>query len=156
MAKEVKNEALEASENEAKNDALEASEAVKKEIEELLAAAKEVAAGIIEDAKKEAAVIRNGMSETTCPAISEDVKAAIARGEELVEVTLFRDNGKYSDDVYVSVNGENCIIKRGEPVMIKRKFKEVLDNSAKQDRTAADMQRELSDEYKKKTESLGI
>ena len=149
MAREVKNEALEASENEAKVDA------VKKEIEELLAAAKEVAAGIIEDAKKEAAVIRNGMS-TTCPAISEDVKAAIARGEELVETTLFRDNGKYSDDVYVSVNGENCIIKRGEPVMIKRKFKEVLDNSAKQDMTAADMQKELSDEYKKKTESLGI
>ncbi|MBE6704222.1 MAG: hypothetical protein E7583_03075 [Ruminococcaceae bacterium] len=149
MAKEVKNEALEASEKEAKVDA------VKKEIEELLAAAKEVAAGIIEDAKKEAESIRKGIPAVS-DAVSEDVKAAIARGEELVEVTLFRDNGKYSDDVYVSVNGENCIIKRGEPVMIKRKFKEVLDNSAKQDRTAADMQRELSDEYKKKTESLGI
>lgn len=150
MAKEVKNEALEASEKEAKVDA------VKKEIEELLATAKEVAAGIIEDAKKEAEAIRNGKHEAASPAISEDVKAAIARGEELVEVTLFRDNGKYSDDVYVSVNGENCIIKRGEPVMIKRKFKEVLDNSAKQDRTAADMQKELSDEYAKKTKDLGV
>ncbi len=130
-----------------------ASERVKKEIEELLCAAKEVAAGIIEDAKKEARAIRGG--NTHEPVMSEDVKASIERGEELCEVRLFRDNGKYSDDVYVSVNGENCIIKRGETVKIKRKFKEVLDNSYAQDAVASDMQKELSDEYEKKTKEFG-
>lgn len=132
---------------------LDASERVKKEIQELLGAAKEVAAGIIEDAKKEARAIIGG--NTHAPVISDDIKASIARGEELVEVELFRDSGKYSDDVYVSVNGENCIIRRGEPVMIKRKFKEALENSALQDRAASEMQRELSEEYEKKTKEIG-
>ena len=55
------------------------------------------------------------------------------RGEEPVEVKLFKDNGKYKDDVFVAVNGENCVIKRGERVQIKRKFAEVLDHSEHQD-----------------------
>ena len=56
-----------------------------------------------------------------------------ARMEELVEIKLFKDNGKYKDDVFVAVNGENCVIKRGERVQIKRKFAEVLDHSEHQD-----------------------
>ena len=39
-----------------------------------------------------------------------------AKNEELVEITLFRDGEKYKDDVYVCVNGEGCLIRRGEPV----------------------------------------
>lgn len=53
--------------------------------------------------------------------------------EEYVEVKLFKDNDKYKDDVFVQVNGENCVIKRGERVKIKRKFAEVLDHSEHQD-----------------------
>ena len=52
---------------------------------------------------------------------------------EYVEVKLFKDNDKYKDDVFVAVNGENCVIKRGERVKIKRKFAEVLDHSEHQD-----------------------
>ena len=52
---------------------------------------------------------------------------------ELVEVKLFKDNNKYKDDVFVSVNGDNCYIKRGERVKIKRKFAEVLEQSDRQD-----------------------
>ena len=33
---------------------------------------------------------------------------------EYISVKLFKDNDKYKDDVYVAVNGQNCIIKRGE------------------------------------------
>ena len=55
------------------------------------------------------------------------------RGEEPVEVKLFKDNGKYKDDVFVAVNGENCVIKRGERVQIKRRCAEVLDHSEHQD-----------------------
>ena len=53
--------------------------------------------------------------------------------EEYVEVELIRDNGAYKDDVFVSVNGENCLIRRGVPVKIKRKFADVLAQSHQQD-----------------------
>ena len=59
--------------------------------------------------------------------------------EELVSVKLFRDGGRYRDDVYVAVNGQNCIIKRGEWVQIKRKFALVLDASEIQDMKTAEM-----------------
>ena len=54
--------------------------------------------------------------------------------EEYVTVALFCDGDKYKDDVFVSVNGENCLIKRGTPVQIKRKFANVLDQSDAQDK----------------------
>ncbi len=65
--------------------------------------------------------------------------------EELVAVKLFRDNDRYRDDVYVAVNGQNCLIKRGEWVRIKRKFAMVLDQSEIQDmKTAAMLEAEQS------------
>ncbi|MBQ1271465.1 MAG: hypothetical protein IIW34_08750 [Clostridia bacterium] len=57
--------------------------------------------------------------------------------EEYVPVRLFKDKEKYSDDVFVAVNGEGCLIRRGETVMIKRKFAEVLEQSDRQDLYAA-------------------
>ena len=62
---------------------------------------------------------------------------------EYVEIKLFKDNDRYKDDVYVAVNGQNCIIKRGEWVKVKRKFALVLDASEIQDmRTAEFIERE--------------
>jgi N-dimethylarginine dimethylaminohydrolase len=62
---------------------------------------------------------------------------------EYISVKLFRDNDRYKDDVYVAVNGNNCIIKRGEWVRVKRKFALVLDASEIQDmRTAEYLERE--------------
>lgn len=58
---------------------------------------------------------------------------------EYVTVKLFKDGDKYRDDVYVAVNGANCVIKRGEWVTIKRKFALVLDASEIQDMKTADM-----------------
>lgn len=60
-------------------------------------------------------------------------------GEELVEILLFKDSGKYKDDVFVAVNGETCQIKRGVPVKIKRKFAEVLQHSMQQDAATAQL-----------------
>ena len=57
---------------------------------------------------------------------------------EYVAVKLFRDNDRYKDDVYVAVNGQNCLIKRGEWVKIKRKFAMVLDQSEVQDMQTAE------------------
>ena len=99
---------------------------VQAQIDAMLANAKEQAEKIVADAK--AAVSGE---------IGEEQKKAKAERDaywnELVEVYLFKDNGKYKDDVYVSVNGENCVIKRGEPVKVKRKFAEVLSKSNTQD-----------------------
>lgn len=58
---------------------------------------------------------------------------------EPVAVKLFRDNDRYKDDVYVAINGQNCVIKRGEWVKIKRKFAMVLDQSEIQDIKTAEM-----------------
>lgn len=52
---------------------------------------------------------------------------------EYVSIKLFRDNDKYRDDVYVAVNGKNCVIKRGEWVKVRRKFALVIDQSEIQD-----------------------
>ncbi|MBE6583630.1 MAG: hypothetical protein E7649_01425 [Ruminococcaceae bacterium] len=82
---------------------------------------------------------------------SEDQKLRAAAEEyerylnEYISVKLFRDNDRYRDDVYVAVNGQNCIIKRGEWVRIKRKFALVLDASEIQDmKTGEFMEREQS------------
>jgi len=96
-------------------------------------------AAMLADAKAEAQKIMDeARAAAGAKAAEEDAKAKakaerIAYMEEYVEVKLFKDTGKYKDDVFVSVNGENCVIKRGERVKIKRKFAEVLDNSEHQD-----------------------
>jgi hypothetical protein len=57
--------------------------------------------------------------------------------EEYIAIKLFKDNDRYKDDVYVAINGKNCVIKRGEWVKIKRKYALVLDQSEIQDTKAA-------------------
>lgn len=71
------------------------------------------------------------------------VAEELAKAEELlneyVDVKLFKDGDRYSDDVYVAVNGQNCLIKRGEWVKIKRKFALVLDQSEIQDMKTSEL-----------------
>lgn len=67
----------------------------------------------------------------------------VEAGEELVSVRLFKDNDKYKGDVFVAVNGQSVLIRRGERVAIKKKFAEVLEQSLDQDqRTAGLIERE--------------
>lgn len=56
---------------------------------------------------------------------------------EKVPIRLFKDNDRYKDDVYVCVNGERILIKRGENVEIPRKFALVLEQSMEQDNATA-------------------
>ena len=76
--------------------------------------------------------------------------------EELVQVRLFKDNDKYRDDVFVQVNGERLQIKRGEPVWIKRKFAEVLEQSMEQDARTARLIEESGSDYRAAARSVGI
>ena len=52
--------------------------------------------------------------------------------EELVKHTAPLLPGGKQKDVFCCVNGENCVIKRGVEVEIKRKFYEVLMNAQEQ------------------------
>ena len=76
--------------------------------------------------------------------------------EEYVEVQLFKDGKDYRDDVFVSCNGENCLIKRGVPVMIKRKFALILEQSARQDVSAAEYAQDRRREYTDRARELGL
>lgn len=104
---------------------------VQEQIAKMLAeaeAAKAEAMKLVEEARA-AAGAKSAEEEAKAKKAAEHA----AYMEEYVEVKLFKDNDKYKDDVFVAVNGENCVIKRGERVKIKRKFAEVLDHSEHQD-----------------------
>lgn len=101
---------------------------IREQIAAMLAQAKAEAQKIVDDAKKEA-----GMKAAAEEEAAQKAAQRAAYMEEYVEVKLFKDNDRYKDDVFVAVNGENCVIKRGERVKIKRKFAEVLDHSEHQD-----------------------
>ena len=115
--------------------------ATKKETEMNLADVQAEIAKMLEEAKAEAAKIvaeakgNTAADEEKAKKIAEDK----ARGEELVEIKLFKDTGKYKDDVFVGCNGDTIAIKRGERVTIKRKFAEILDNSERQDYETAEL-----------------
>lgn len=115
---------------------------VAKQVEEILAKAKAEAEKIVADAKASV----NGE-------LTKEQKETLAKEKayynEFVEVKLFKDNNKYKDDVYVAVNGENRVIKRGERVQVERKFAEVLDNSDLQDYETSKLIEKKSSEFAK-------
>ena len=74
---------------------------------------------------------------------------------DYVAVKLFRDNDRYKDDVYVAVNGHNCVIKRGEWVKIKRKFALVLDQSEIEDMKTAEMLEAEQNRFRAAEEAQG-
>lgn len=63
----------------------------------------------------------------------ELIAEEIARNEEYVTIELFGDSGKYKDDLYVAVGNENCVIKRGMKVRVKRKFALAIEESLRED-----------------------
>lgn len=124
-------------------------EAIKAEIAKMIEEARAEANSIIDEAKKQATDIKRGG-----PVLSTEEKKVDDYWNEEVEIQLFKDKGRYSDDVYVAVNGENCLIQRGRPVKVKRKFAEALRLSMEQDNETADMIRELESQYESKTKEL--
>lgn len=108
------------------------AKAAKAEAEKLLAEAKAAAGD------------RTGMTE-------EEKAAHEAYMNEEVEVKLFKDNGKYKDDVIVGCNGEFIAIQRGERVKIKRKHAEILDHSEHQDYETACLIESKSKEFEAAT-----
>ena len=59
-------------------------------------------------------------------------KATAYNPDELVEYSAPLLPGSKQKDIFVAVNGETCVIKRGVPVKIKRKFYDALQNAQRQ------------------------
>ena len=116
-----------------------------KMFEDLFAKAKEKAeaeaAKIIEEAKSKA---------------TKKNKKANPKGEELTSYTFFKDDGEYSDDVYISVNGERIVCQRGVPVKIKRKFVWAYELAEAQKRKAANMVSVNETRYNQRVREVGF
>ena len=55
-----------------------------------------------------------------------------------MKIKLFKDNSRYKEDLFISVNGVNYKIRRGVEVEVPPEVAEVLEHSQMQDeRTAA-------------------
>ena len=124
-------------------------EMIKAQIAKMLEDAKAEAEAIVSNAKEQAKAVAEGKR-----VMSEEEQKTEEYWNEEVEIQLFKDGGKYKDDVYVAVNGQNCLIQRGKPVRVKRKFAEALKRSMQQDNETADMIRELESEYEKRSKEL--
>ncbi len=112
---------------------------------------------ILADARAEAEVIIAAAQKKAKKTAAAEPKApAVPPGEELVPIRLFKDNDKYKDDVFVAVNGERVQIRRGETVMIKRKFADVLEQSMKQDMATAGLIERESSRYDEEAKARGL
>lgn len=126
-------------------------------VDKLLQDVEQRAAKIIDDAEVKAReIIAGAQAAVTEPekTIAGPTEEELKKAREKVSVELFKDNNLYKDDVYVAVNGENIKIKRGKRVEIDRMFKEVLDNSRRQDAASADLNEKLQDEYESKSKDF--
>ena len=83
---------------------------------------------------------------------AEKISAIRANEEYMkqpVTIKLFKDNGKYRDDVYVAVNDRSYLIKRGEEVTVPRFIEQALKNSLSQDEYVASLVEKLQSDFEK-------
>lgn len=76
--------------------------------------------------------------------------------EEKIPVRLFKDNGKYKDDVFVAVNGKGWQIQRGVTVEIPRYVAQVLEQSMAQDQEAAELMEQEAGRFEAETRARGL
>ncbi len=69
-------------------------------------------------------------------------------------IILVKDNERYSNDLTVTYNGKNYLIKRGVPVEIPRFLKLVIEDAYRQQMMASDFSRKLEEEFMDKSESI--
>ena len=125
--------------------------------EDILAEAKAEAAKMIEEAKAEAEKIKAEAeatpTETTTDSANDEYEKWL---QEKVTIKLFKDNDKYKDDVFVSVNGNKFLIKRGVEVEVPRYIKNALDLSEEQKGYAANVSEEYENDYQQRLSELGL
>lgn len=83
-------------------------------------------------------------------------KASNKYFQEKVKVRLFKDSGRYADDVYVGWNGVNYQIQRGVDVEVPRGVAEIIKESEDQQQSAALTIEELSSDFEKETKKRNL
>lgn len=91
---------------------------------------------------------------TTKTTTAKEVNAAPA--EERVKIRLFKDNDKYSDDVYVGVDGKGYKIQRGVTVEVPVIVAEILEQSAEQDNQTANLISRYTNEFEAESKMRGM
>jgi hypothetical protein len=109
----------------------------------------------VAELKKEIEDLKSKLSikESKEALVDEGVRRNEEYMKEPVTIKLFKDNGKYKDDVYVCVNDKSYLIRRGVEVTVPRFIEQTLKNSLSQDEYVASLVERLSTDYEKS--SLG-
>lgn len=74
-------------------------------------------------------------------------KKPAKKAKKMVTIHLFKDSGKYKDDLQVGVNGKMYTVQRGKPVEVPDFVAEVIYNSMQQDAATADLIFAKQEEY---------
>lgn len=61
------------------------------------------------------------------------------------KIRLFRDNGEYKDDLFVSVNGHSFLIKRGVEVEVPDYIAQVIEDAEAQNNKALEYMASVAD-----------
>ena len=85
------------------------------------------------------------------PAAPQSVQENEDYMHQPVTIKLFKDNGRYRDDVYVAVNDRSYLIRRGETVTVPRFIEQALKNSLTQDEYVASLVDGLVNDYARST-----
>lgn len=112
------------------------------------------AEAILEEARRQAAEIVAAAQQE-----AQTVQVPAQQGEsddDLVTIQLFRDNDKYKNDVFVAINGQSCLIQRGKPVQVKRKFARVLEQSMSQDIAASELMDQEEKEFERQSKLYNV
>ena len=75
---------------------------------------------------------------------------------ETVKIKLFKDGGKYKDDVFVCINGRSCQVQRGVEVEVPVEVAYVLEQSSNQDNATANLIDQLSRDFANETRARGL
>lgn len=124
--------------------------AIEKEIADIKAMLEQLAAQNKELRKENEVLKTKRTYEQSSVKEDNNKQKAIDRMKELVTITLFKDNGKYKDDLVVQLAGVAYQIKRGVQVMIPRAVYDIVIRSQQQDQKTANMLDSLQAEYAEK------
>lgn len=78
----------------------------------------------------------------------------MAEKKNTVRIKLFKDNQNYTGDVFVSVNGENYLIKRGISVDVPDYVAEVIESSQREDENATIRMEQAERSYLEKAKAM--
>lgn len=74
--------------------------------------------------------------------------------QDMVKVKLFRDNGKYKDDVFVGLNGKRYMVPRGVEAEVPSGVYEILKNSMSQDEATEQYMRKKAEDWEQKQKTM--